>query len=136
MSWFRVFWSWALLAVIMTMNGIFRELVIRPAIGADAAQGVSVLLGTAIILAGTALLFRPLRAAPLQRVIAVSAAIVALTVAFEFSVGHWVDGKSWSTLASSYAFWRGEPWPFMLAILALTPFMWGRWFVRGPRHAH
>jgi hypothetical protein len=53
--------------------------------------------------------------------------LVVLTVAFEFLIGRYVDHKSWADLVGNYAIWRGRLWPIVLLVLALTPFLWGRW---------
>lgn len=126
----RVFASWVLLALLMSANGVFRELVLRRAIGATQADIVSAAMGALIILGATWYLFRPLANRPVAELARVSAIMVALTVAFELIVGRYVDGKSWNELISDYAIWRGRLWPALLLIVALTPFLWGRWMPR------
>jgi hypothetical protein len=127
MSIIRVLLVWVLLAVVMSGNGIFRELVLAPQLGRGNADLVSAILGVGIILGITGLFFRRLRGEPTARLAAISALLVVLTVAFEFLLGHYVDGKSWSDLAANYALWEGRLWPILLLIIALTPFIWGRW---------
>jgi nitrate reductase gamma subunit len=121
---------WLLLAVAMSANGIFRELALRPAVGAVTADILSAILGIAIITAITGWLLRARVRQPIRHLVRVSALLVGLTVAFEFLFGHYVDRKSWSELAANYAFWRGRLWPLVLAALALMPFLWGRWVTR------
>jgi hypothetical protein len=41
---------WLLLALLMSVNGVFRELVLRPAVGPTTADALSAALGIAIIL--------------------------------------------------------------------------------------
>jgi hypothetical protein len=126
----RVFASWMLLALLMSANGVFRELVLRRAIGATQAEIVSAAMGAIIILAATWYLFRPLVDRPLAELARVSAIMVVLTVAFELLAGRYVDGKSWNDLISEYAIWRGRLWPALLLLVAVTPFLWGRWMPR------
>jgi hypothetical protein len=126
--------AWVVLAALMTANGILRELVLRPRIGVAAAGIGSVMSGAVIILLGTRYLLRALRGASGAALAAASVALVVLTVVFEFSFGHWVDGKGWSELTAAYAIWHGEPWPLLLALLALTPFIWGRWWPSEKSH--
>ena len=57
-----------------------------------------------------------------------------LTVLFELLFGHYVDHKSWAELAANYALWNGRLWPIVLAVLAFTPFVWGRWSLEDKRH--
>ena len=127
MSLTRLFGIWLVLALAMTANGVFRELFLKRSLGATAAGVVSAVLGTAIILLVTWVGFRPLEGASTTTLFEISVLLVALTVTFEFVVGHYVDQKSWRELAGQYAFWRGRLWPLVLLVLALTPFLWGRW---------
>jgi hypothetical protein len=128
MRWSRILTTWVFLAIAMSLNGIFREAVLKRAMAGSAADAVSALLGAAIILLVTRPMFRPLRGSP-DRVLAMtSLVLVVLTVVFEFAVGLYVDHKSWTELLDNYAVWRGRLWPILLALVALTPFVWGRWF--------
>jgi ABC-type multidrug transport system permease subunit len=126
MSPARLFGVWLLLAIVMSANGIFREIVLRPRLGSTAADIISAALGIAIILLVTFFLLRPFAGGSLSQLGVASAMLVALTVAFEFFVGHYVDHKSWSELVANYAIWRGRLWPIVLLVLALTPFLWAR----------
>lgn len=127
-SWPRILTTWVLLAIAMSLNGIFRETVLKRAMASAAADVVSAVLGAAIILLVTRPMFRSLRGSP-DRVFAMtSVVLVVLTVVFEFAVGRYVDHKSWTELIGNYAIWRGRLWPILLALVALTPFIWGRWF--------
>lgn len=132
MSIRRVLGTWLLLAVTMSANGVFRELVLRPALGSR-ADILSAVLGVAIIVLITRWLLRASAPLPVASLAFVSALLVILTVAFEFLLGHYVDRKSWSELAASYAFWRGQLWPLVLAVVALMPFLWGRRWTRPGR---
>jgi len=120
--------AWAIIAIAMIANGILRETVIRPAVGTNAAEVISVVLGVTIIVLTTRWLLRPLAGAPLPALSRAAAILVLLTVAFEFIFGRYVDGKSWQQLVDNYAIWRGRLWPIALASVALMPFLWGRWF--------
>ena len=46
---------------------------------------------------------------------------LALTVAFEFSFGRAVLGRSWNTLLAAYSFAGGNLWPAVLCVIALAP---------------
>lgn len=134
MSRRRFLLTWLAMAAAMTANGIFRELVLARLMPGDRATLASVALGAAIILAVTRAGFRPLRGERTGTLLRTSAALLVMTVAFEFAVGRWVDRESWSELAADYAIWRGSLWPFLLLLLALTPWLWGRW-IRPSREA-
>lgn len=126
--WARVLTTWMLLAIAMSLNGLFREAVLKRSISGSAADVVSALLGAAIILFVTRPMFRPLRGSPDRALAMASVVLVVLTIVFEFAVGLYVDHKSWTELLGNYAIWRGRLWPILLALVALTPFIWGRWF--------
>lgn len=127
MSVTRFVGTWLAMAAAMTANGILRDLVLVRLLTHDQAVLTSVLLGAAIILAITYVGFRPLRDCPTRTLLSASAALLVMTVAFEFAVGRWVDHESWTELARDYAIWRGSLWPFLLLLLVATPFLWGRW---------
>jgi hypothetical protein len=136
MSLTRILASWLAICVAMVINGGTRELALVPSMGRTSADIMSAVLGTAIILIATRFLFRPLAGRPTAELARVSAIFVVLTVAFEFSFGHWVDHKSWAELLANYEVWNGRLWPALLVILALTPFLWGRWMPRAPGASH
>ena len=128
--------AWLIILPAMIANGALRELVIRPAVGDIASEILSALLGIAIIVVMTRFLLRALAGRAPSALIRASATLVLLTVGFEFLFGHYVDGKSWTELVGNYALWRGHLWPLVLLSLAFMPFLWGRWSLKEPRHAH
>lgn len=127
-AWRRLLLTWIVLAVVMSANGILRELALRPAVGDRVAPVLSALLGMMLLLATTRLLFPPLGGASRRSLLAVGAALVVATVAFETTIGLVVDGRDWRALLGHYALWRGELWPLVLLVLALAPVAWGRWW--------
>ena len=132
MSRRRFLATWAALALLMSANGVLRELLLRPRLPGRLADLLSALFGIGLVLLVTRIGFRPLAGEPLRRLAWVSAAFVGLTLAFEFGIGRAVDRKSWAELVGDYAVWDGRLWPVVLLIVALTPFLWGRWLARGP----
>jgi hypothetical protein len=40
--------------------------------------------------------------------------------------GRWIDHKTWSELLANYNVARGKLWPFVLASIVASPFIWGR----------
>ena len=127
MSWSRLVGAWGLLALAMSLNGVFREAALKRWMQAGAADIVSAALGAAISLLGTRPFFLPLAGAPTRQLMKGSVVLVLLTVVFEFAVGRFVDHASWAELLANYAIWRGRLWPVLLVLVALTPFIWARW---------
>jgi hypothetical protein len=60
--------------------------------------------------------FRPLAASSpgIGQLVALSVALVVVTIAFESVIGRFVDHKSWRQLLDHYAIWKGELWPVVL----------------------
>lgn len=135
MSLGRVLLAWVAMAVAMTANGIFRESALKRWLSAPAADNVSAALGALIILLVSYFFFRPLAGSDTRTLLVVSAILVLPTVIFELAIGRLVDRKSWAQLFGDYAIWRGELWPLLLLLLAVTPFIWGRWLARPAAHA-
>jgi hypothetical protein len=125
MSLTRIITTWLVLAVVMSANGILRELALKRWMTAGAAEWTSLVLGLTLILAVTRVGFRGIPSAyPTLSLLLVGAFLVALTVVFEFAIGLGVDRKPFAELLGAYAFWRGEPWPLVLLVLGLTPLLW------------
>ncbi len=121
----RILITWLAMAVVMSANGVFRELVLERHLAESTAGWISLALGLVWILLITRVGFRGIPAHyPTASLLLIGAALVALTIAFEFAVGILVDKKSLGELAAAYAFWRGETWPLVLLVLGLTPLIW------------
>jgi hypothetical protein len=91
MSFARIVGAWLLLAIAMIANGAFRELLLKPSLGANNAEILSAILGIAIILIITRVALRRLAGASASALFRVSALLVGLTLAFEFLFGRYVD---------------------------------------------
>lgn len=127
-SWARLALTWLLMAVGMTGNGIFRELMLKRVLSSTGAGIASASLGILLIAVITRIGFRPIeRPASYASLTAMSVVLVVATIAFETGIGIGVDHRSLRELAGHYALTRGELWPIVLAFLATTPFWWGRW---------
>ena len=135
MSFAKLIKAWLIILPFMIVNGIFRELALKEFMPAMVAEAVSVALAIAIVLVLTRYLLRPLAGKAPAQLVRASLTLVALTVAFEFLFGHFVDRKSWSELAANYEIWNGKLWPVVLAVIAFAPFLWGRWSTAELIHA-
>jgi hypothetical protein len=114
------------MAVVMSLNGIFRVKVLAPRWGevwagvGSAASGIALiqLVARQAMQSGAA----PSRA---QRV-GIASLWLCLTVGFEFIFGHYVDRKPWTELLANYKLLDGHLWPLVLASLVCAPFLWWR----------
>ena len=108
----RALLFWCFMAVAMIVNGIVRETLMRPRMSALAAELFSAIIGITLIQLLARWAVQPLGATT-KRDLLVSASIwLLLTLAFEFTFGHWVDHKSWADLFANYNIARGHLWPF------------------------
>ena len=125
----RAILVWLLLLVAMFAAGAFRVAVVAPRLSPFGTEVAGALLGIALILALTRPFIRSLERPRLVTLAGIGALWLALTLAFEFGVFHYVGGKGWESLLAEYDVAEGHLWPFVLAAVALAPFAWAR---RGP----
>jgi hypothetical protein len=116
--------TWLLVTIAMIVNGAFRVTILQPWLGERVADIVSAGLGISLILLLTRPFLRRLEAPTHRKLLAISGAWLALTVAFEFLFGHYVMGESWAALLANYNILRGRLWPLILVSLVLAPFCW------------
>lgn len=112
--------AWLLILVLAITNGLLRESVLIPALGKTGGLIASgLLLATLIALVAYALI-RLMRATPAQGM-RIGAGWLALTLAFEFAFGRYVQHKAWQELLAAYTFQDGNLWPLVLAVTLLAP---------------
>ena len=113
--------AWVGASVLGVANGATRELVYADAVGDEAAHVIS----TGSLLAALGgyvwLLERRWPLPDRREALNVGAAWAALTVAFEFGFGHWVDGDSWSELLENYDVTVGRIWILVPAFMGVAP---------------
>ncbi|WP_372882651.1 hypothetical protein [Psychromonas sp.] len=114
---------WLVIVIAAIFNGLFREKILTPLIGARFSLPVSGLLLSLLVLS-VAFLFIPLLNEQQQSVyFAVGMLWVALTLAFEFLFGHFVLGKSWQEIILVFDFRKGELFVVVLLITAVSPWL-------------
>ncbi len=112
--------AWLLILVLAIANGIFREAVLIPALGRTGGLIASGLLLSALIALVAYGLVRLTRATPAQGM-RIGTGWLALTLAFEFAFGRYVQHKAWTELLQAYTFQDGNLWPLVLAVTLLAP---------------
>lgn len=113
---------WAVILVLAILNGLLREAVLVPWLGATTGLVLSGLLLSSLIIAVSYVALPWLDARRLNQLLAVGLGWVALTVVFEFSFGL-LQGKSWPALLEACAFKDGNIWPLVLLVTALAPYI-------------
>jgi hypothetical protein len=113
--------AWVGGPVLAIANGAAREKLYADAVGDDAAAAIST--GTLLALLGGYmwLLERRWPLDSRREALSVGAAWAAMTVAFEFGFGHWVEGDSWSALLGNYDVTAGRVWVLVPAAMFAGP---------------
>jgi len=112
---------WVLLAVIGVSNGILRGAVLVPRLGDQRAHVVSTLVLCALIIVVALFLIEWIGPRTVLEASIVGLMWAVLTVAFEFSAGHFVFGNSWEKLLADYSLWHGRIWVLVPIALYLAP---------------
>ena len=113
--------AWLGAPVLGVANGGAREALYADALGDDAAGVVSTGTLLALLAGYIWLLERRWPLADRREALTVGAAWAALTVAFETSFGHWVEGESWSAVLGNYDVTAGKIWILVPAAMMVGP---------------
>lgn len=117
----KVLLIWAGILVLAIANGLLREFVFLPKVGAPAALVLSGLILSGLILAVAYLSLPWLQLKSNAQLFLVGISWLVLTLVFEFSFGLW-QGKSWSELLETYSFKDGNIWIAVLLVTTLSPY--------------
>ena len=105
-------------------NGVFRQSVLVPRVGARPAHFASTLSLSAVVLAVSYLFMRLVDVDYSGTDLwLLGATWVGLTVAFEFGFGHYIVKKPWEVLLEDYNPLKGRIWILVLAVTFLAPFV-------------
>ncbi len=111
--------SWMVLAGLGVANGILRELVLTPRLGARALPLSGVILAVLIFMA--TVVMQPWWAGQASAGV-VGGLWLTMTVTFECAFGR-MRGASWKKLLHAYAFAGGDLWSVDLLVIALAPWL-------------
>lgn len=131
----RAFRAWMVAwlggSVLGMVNGTARELLYKESVGERAAHYIST--ATLLVLLGlyVALLQRRWPIPTRSEALRIGASWLALTIAFEFGFGHYVDGKSWAELRALYDVTEGKIWIVVPLFMATAPSLSRRLTTRG-----
>ena len=117
---------WLLLLILAVLNGGLRDTQLSPRLGDTVGRGISTLLLCGLIVLATWLTIGWIRPGGSREALAVGALWVALTLAFEFGVGHYGFGKPWPELLADYDLSRGRIWIAVLVVTLLAPWWTAR----------
>lgn len=116
----RALAAWLVILACAFANGLLREAILVPRLGATAANFTSgMLLSVLILIVAYASL--PLLAAKRRtQFVGIGLGWFALTLVFEFSFG-WLQGRSWPAMLEAYTFRDGDIWPLVLLATLAAP---------------
>ncbi|MBP2368144.1 hypothetical protein [Pseudonocardia parietis] len=117
------FWlaGWVGLAVLAFVNGTVRVVVYQDLVGETAARQIATNLLIIMIGVYTVVLHRRCPLPDTRAALAVGMAWTALTLAFEFGVGHYVFGTAWAALLADYDLVQGRLWILVPIATLLAP---------------
>jgi hypothetical protein len=130
----RAIFTWFVLAVIGVANGVLRQATYGRAVNDLAAHQISTVTCVAGVFTGAYLMMRHSVAGVRDRaLLLVGIAWAAATIAFEFGLGHFVNGDSWSSLLHAYDVRAGQLWAAVPFTILLSPLGVKRLVTHAPR---
>ena len=122
----RTLLVWLVLIVVEFLHGFLRTIFLVPVVGDFRSRQIGVFSGSVLIFIVVYLFIHWLDASNTKALLQVGVLWVMLTVAFEFSFGHFVFGRSWADLASDYDLLHGGFLALGMAVLAFSPLIAAR----------
>ena len=119
----KAFALWCLVLMLAVANGLLREAVLMPALGAVPGMVLSgVLLSLAVLLTAVVGVRWWGRLVSRQSLM-VGGFWLVLTLAFEISFGRCVRGLSWPEVFAAYRFAGGNIWSLVLLCVLMAPWL-------------
>jgi hypothetical protein len=115
--------AWIPMVFIAILNSIFRESVLAKTLSELRAHQLSCLTGVLLFWGYTWLISLKWPLESTRQALVVGVVWLLLTVAFEFSFGHYVAHHSWEKLFQDYNILAGRLWVFVLLGVAFLPIM-------------
>jgi hypothetical protein len=113
--------AWIPMVFIAILNGIFRESVLAKALSELRAHQLSCVTGILLFFGYTWLLSLKWPLESTGQAVLIGIIWLLLTVAFEFSFGHYVAHHSWARLVQDYNILAGRLWVVVLLGVAFLP---------------
>lgn len=120
---FKATGIWFVIVAAAILNGVFREKVLVPAIGASMALPLSGVLLAVLVFLVTLLLVPFIASSESKAYILVGIFWVILTLFFEFLFGYFVAGKSWQEIMQVFNIKTGDLFIFVLFVTAISPWL-------------
>ena len=117
---------WLLVVVIAIANGVFREQILVPGLGMQAALPLSGISLSVLVLIVTYFSIPFFGRHPASSFLVIGLQWLLMTLAFEFLFGHYVIGKSWQDLIQVFNIARGDLFLLVLLVSLLGPYLMAR----------
>jgi hypothetical protein len=117
---------WFLLLILAVLKGGVRDTWLTPRFGDTVDRALSSLLLSVLIVLATWITIDWIRPATIGEALRIGGLWLALTLTFEFVVGHYGFRKPWSELLGDYDLSRGRIWIVVLVVTFLAP-LWTAW---------
>ena len=114
---------WLLLVIAAILNGLLRESLFTPLLGAAIALPASGITLSLLVLLVSWLLIPAMGSHPARVFILTGLAWVAMTVAFEYLFGHFVQGLPWHEIHAVFRVDSGNLFSVVLLTSALAPWL-------------
>jgi hypothetical protein len=114
---------WVIIALFAIANGVFRENILAPVLGKTLALPISGLSLSIVIFIVTNLSFSLINGNDKLTYILIGLQWVLLTLFFEFVFGHYVVGKSWTSIFEVFNIVKGDLFLVVLVTSLVSPLL-------------
>lgn len=122
----KYFLAWFLMIPIAVLNGTVREFVYGPRMSELAAHQLSTFIAMVLFAVYTWILGRIMPLAGALQALQVGLMWLVLTVVFEFGMGRFISGHSWSRLFEDYNLLAGRVWVLIPMSVFVLPYLVNR----------
>lgn len=114
---------WFVIALLAVANGVFRENVLVSTLGQGIALPVSGVILSLIVFIVTYVSFPLFGRKGYLTYLCIGLQWVTMTLIFEFLFGHYVEGKSWSSIFTIFNIMKGNLLIIVLVTSLLSPLL-------------
>ena len=112
---------WFVLMVVAILNGIMRQTLFHNLLGELSAHQLSTVTGILLVFFAVWLINKKWKIEARQQALYIGFIWLIMTILFEFVLGHFVMGHSWTRLFFDYNIFAGRVWLFFLLSLVFIP---------------
>jgi len=115
--------TWILFTPIAILNGIIRETTYKNLVGDFAAHQISTIPAIiAFLVLAYFMLRKSISIATTSQLFLIGFSWFIVTIIFEFTFGHFMDGNTWQSLLNDYNLFQGRLWVLFLINEIFTPY--------------